>query len=242
MFTIKKDSPVPIYYQIEEGIKESIQQGSLKPGHLMPSEREFSERFEVSRMTVRQAITNLVNGGYLVRQRGKGTFVASSKFDRSLQGLTSFSEDMRARGMTPSSQLVSFSTMKASQKVADRLMIDVDEEVYEIKRVRLADGIPMAYEVLYMAKSLAPKLEKDKLLSSLYDYAQQDLQLHIAKGKQVIEATNATKEEADLLEINEGDSLLLIERQAILSNDRPFEFARSLYRADRYKFSIEINR
>ena len=92
---IKKDSHIPIYYQIETEIKKLAETKDLKPGDLIPSEREFAEKYEVSRMTVRQAINNLVNEGILIRQRGKGTFIAEPKIEQPLQGLTSFSEDMR---------------------------------------------------------------------------------------------------------------------------------------------------
>src|SRR5699024_385163 len=96
---IDKNSPIPIYYQLEEHIKKLIQDGELTPGDMLPSEREYGERYSISRMTVRQAITNLVNGRILYRVKGKGTFVMEQKMEQDLQGLTSFTEDMKARGL-----------------------------------------------------------------------------------------------------------------------------------------------
>lgn len=95
---LDKQSPIPIYIQIEEQLKQQIQQGDFPVGTAIPSERELTERFDVSRMTVRQAITNLVNDGLLYREKGRGTFVASPKVEQPLNGLTSFTEDMVKRG------------------------------------------------------------------------------------------------------------------------------------------------
>lgn len=105
---IDKQSPIPMYHQIMENLKKQIEDGTLAPDTLIPSEREYAERFGISRMTVRQALSNLVNEGYLYRQKGKGTFVSRKKFEQPLQGLTSFSEDMRQRGLKASSQLIDF--------------------------------------------------------------------------------------------------------------------------------------
>ncbi|WP_416829220.1 GntR family transcriptional regulator [Ectobacillus polymachus] len=242
MFQIDKDSLLPIYHQIEEGIKELIAKEDLKPGEVIPSEREWSERYNVSRMTVRQAINNLVNDGYLVRQRGKGTFVANSKIEQGLQGLTSFSEDMQARGMVPSSKLLEFNLVKASVTIASKLKINEGEIVYEIKRVRLADDIPMAYEMLYISETLVPNLTEEVLSSSMYDYMENTLGIRIAKGEQVLEASIARKNEAAILQIQEGASVLLIERTSFLENEKPVEFVQSVYRGDRYKFKIEMER
>src|SRR5690625_792519 len=103
---IDKNSPLPIYYQLSEQIKRLIETEQLLPGDLLPSEREYAERYNISRMTVRQAISNLVTESLLYRKKGKGTFVAEKKFEQNLQGLTSFSEDMQLRGYTPSNQQI----------------------------------------------------------------------------------------------------------------------------------------
>lgn len=114
---INKHSPVPIYHQIEEQLKAMIDKGELQPDMLLPSEREYSETFGISRMTVRQALSNLVSQGYLYRQKGKGTFVSKQKIKQPLQGLTSFSEDMKSRGRKPSSKLLRFEIIKADEHI-----------------------------------------------------------------------------------------------------------------------------
>ncbi|MFC3884911.1 GntR family transcriptional regulator [Bacillus songklensis] len=242
MFKVDKDSLLPIYYQIEEGLKELIAREELKAGDIVPSERELAERYNVSRMTVRQAINNLVNDGYLVRQRGKGTFVANSKIEQGLQGLTSFSEDMRARGMNPSSKLLEFNLIQAPVTIASKLAINEGEFICEIKRVRLADDIPMAYERLYISRKLVPDLTEEIVSSSMYEYIENTLNINIVKGEQTLEASIARKNEAAILQINEGAPVLLIERTSYMDNQKPLEFVQSVYRGDRYKFKIEMER
>ncbi|MFY0759576.1 GntR family transcriptional regulator [Metabacillus dongyingensis] len=239
---IQKNSPLPIYYQLEEGIKEAIQQQELIPGEMIPSEREYAEKYGISRMTVRQALSNLVNDGYLYRQRGKGTFVAHQKIEQPLKGLTSFSEDMRSRGLEPSTRVISFTEVKASHDLAAKLDLEAGAPLFELKRVRLADQLPMAYEMLYISKELAQGLTKEIAVNSIYDYVENKLGLKIQHGRQVLEASIARKTEAEMLEVAEGAPVLLIERRTTLDTNKPFEVVRSVYRADRYKFTIDMER
>ncbi|MCM3594830.1 GntR family transcriptional regulator [Metabacillus idriensis] len=239
---IQKNSPLPIYYQLEEGIKEAIQQQQLMPGEMIPSEREYAEKYGISRMTVRQALSNLVNDGYLYRQRGKGTFVAHQKIEQPLQGLTSFSEDMRSRGLVPSTRVISFKEVEASIDLAAKLEVKAGAPLFELKRVRLADQLPMAYEMLYISKELAHGLTEEIAVNSIYDYVENKLGLKIQHGRQVLEASFARKTEAEMLEVAEGAPVLLIERRTTLDTNKPLEVVRSVYRADRYKFTIDMER
>ncbi|MFC0560731.1 GntR family transcriptional regulator [Halalkalibacter alkalisediminis] len=239
---IDKNSPLPIYHQIEEYIKDRIIKGDLKPGDVLPSEREYSQLFEVSRMTIRQAINKLVNDGYLYRKKGSGTFVAEKKFEQALQGLTSFTEDMKARGLKPSSQLLHFEIIPASLKVAATLQVAEHTPVYEIKRIRLADGIPMALETCYISANLIKGLTEEVITHSIYDYIEGKLQLKIGDATQIIESSLACQTEVELLNINKGSPILLIERCTYLANGTPFEVVRSSYRADRYKFVSQLKR
>lgn len=239
---INKKSHVPIYYQLEEEIKKLIKEKQLQPGDLIPSEREFSEMHSISRMTVRQAINNLTSEGILEKERGKGTFVAQYKLEQSLQGLTSFSEEMKARGMEPSSRILSFQRVKATNEIASKLEIDEGAEVYKINRIRLADSIPMAYEISYLPVDLLPHLIEERVSNSLYEYVEQELKQTIKKATQSIEASAATKEEASILEIEEQSPVLLFHRTGYMENQKPFELVKSIYRADRYKFFIQMER
>lgn len=239
---INKHSPLPIYYQLEQGIREMIEKGELEPGEMIPSEREWAERYDISRMTVRQAINNLVNDGYLVRQRGKGTFVATKKIEQPLKGLTSFSEDMRARGMEPGTKVLNFCVIPANASLAQQLHIQEGDDVYEIRRIRLADQLPMALETAYVPCSLVPNLTKEIVSGSFYEFIEHQLGFTIRSATQVLEASIARKMEADLLHIKEGAPVLLIQRNSYLEAGQPLEVVKSIYRADRYKFMIEMER
>ncbi|MDA1477004.1 GntR family transcriptional regulator [Bacillus changyiensis] len=239
---IKKDSHIPIYYQIETEIKKLVESANLKPGDLIPSEREFAETYGVSRMTVRQAVNNLVNEGILVRQRGKGTFIAKPKIEQTLEGLTSFSEDMKSRGMSPSTKMLGFQIMDCDQRMALKLKINEGTSVYEVKRIRLADGIPMAYEISYLPVGLLKGLTEEIMYASLYDYIENTLSLKIARATQTLEPSIAYKAESESLDIDEGTPVLLIERYSYLEDGRPFEYVKSIYRGDRYTFIIDMKR
>jgi GntR family transcriptional regulator len=184
---IDKSSPVPIYHQLEEYIKQQIENGTLKIEETIPSEREYAERYQISRMTVRQALNNLVTEGYLYRQKGRGTFVSKQKVEQQLQGLTSFTEDMIARGMKPGNRLISFEIIPASKQIASRLKLSEHAPVYEIKRVRLADDVPMAFETTYVPANLIKGLTEEIITDSLYRYVEEKLSLVIFEASKQIE-------------------------------------------------------
>ena len=241
---INKSSPVPIYYQLEEIIKDLIEKGELKPGDSLPAEREYAEQFQISRMTVRQALNELVNDGYLYRVKGKGTFVAERKpkIEQALQGLTSFTEDMKARGMKPGSQLLQFEIIQATSLIANQLGIQEYGPVYEMKRIRLADNVPMALETNYISTNFIKGLTEKIVNQSLYSYIEKQLNLKIDYASQVIESSVANELEAEYLNILPGAPIMLIQRNTFLKDGTPVEFVKSTYRADRYKFMIQMNR
>ncbi|WHY78810.1 GntR family transcriptional regulator [Neobacillus sp. WH10] len=239
---INKNSPIPLYYQLEEHIKGLIENGELSPGDALPPEREYAEKYQISRMTVRQAFTQLVNEGYLYRLQGKGTFVAERKIEQPLQGLTSFTEDMKARGLTPSNKLIKFEIIPATSQIAGQLKISEYEPVYEIKRIRLADGVPMALETNYISANLIKGLTAQIANQSLYGHIEEHLNLRIDSASQVIESSSASQNEAKLLKIANGAPVMHIQRNTYLHDNTPVEFVKSVYRADRYKFMIQMKR
>lgn len=239
---LNKQSPIPMYIQIEEQLKQQIQQGDFSIGMAIPSERELTERFGVSRMTVRQSITNLVNDGLLYREKGRGTFVASPKVEQPLNGLTSFTEDMLARGMVPSNEIITFEIRDPEADILDDLRMQTGEKVYFIERIRFADEKTMAIERTYLPVARFPDLHRDLLQGSLYAMIENNQQLKISHATQRMEAGMVKKEDAELLQINVPAAILMIERISYLAGDLPFELVRSTYRADRYKFTTDIQR
>jgi GntR family transcriptional regulator len=239
---INKQSPVPIYYQIEEWMKQQIEHGKWKTGESIPSERELSEQFEVSRMTIRQALANLVQEGILLKKKGLGTFVKEQKFEQVLQGLTSFSEEMIKRGMTPKSILINFEKVNANPQVALQLDLTTNELVFKIERIRLADDVPMAFEIAYLPAHLFGDMTKEDAYGSLYDYLQTKKELQIQEAKQDIEAILADSRLAEYLNIKAGSPILQITRTAYLQTGTPFEYVRTAYRGDRYRFNHQVSR
>lgn len=239
---LNKDSHIPIYVQIEEVLKQRIYVGDYKVGEPIPSERDLSKSFDVSRMTVRQSITNLVASGMLYREKGKGTYVAKPKLEQPLNGLTSFTEDMLARGLEPSSKLVKFEKQIAPTEVARDLQLQEHAEVYQLVRIRNADDQPMAIERTYIPVEIFPDLNREIIENSLYQLIEEKYQLKIGNAIQKMEATIVAKEDSKFLQLEQNAVVLLIKRISCLADGRPFEVVRSSYRADRYKFISEIKR
>lgn len=239
---INKSSPIPIYFQLEELLRMAVENGELIPGQLIPSERELAEKYDISRMTVRQAINNMVNQGLLVREKGKGTFVADKKIEQPLMTLTSFSEDMRSRGLVPGTEIREFEIASASMRESNELQIEEGEPIYRVSRVRLADAEPMAYEILFLPKSIFPEITEATISRSFYKYVEKELGMKIERARQTLEPALATDIESEFLNVKKGSPVLLMRRTSYLSNGRPFEYVKSVYRGDRYKFITEMKR
>jgi len=238
---INKNSPLPIYYQIEAALKQQIENGLLQPGDLIPSEREFAEAHQISRMTVRQAISNLVNAGYLIRQKGRGTFVANKKIVMQLSGLTSFSEEMEHLGLEPTSELLSYQMIAAEMTIANKLGIREGANVYELKRLRIANDQPLALETVYIPEQLLPGLNQEVAITSLYAFAEAS-GLNLGRASQTFESRLATKEEAQHLGLSVNSPVLSVEQLTFLATNQPFEYVISAYRGDRYTFTVEMER
>ena len=239
---LDKHSHIPIYVQIEEILKQRIYLEEYKIGENIPSERELSLQFDVSRMTVRQSITNLVNSGLLYREKGRGTYVANPKLEQPLMGLTSFTEDMKARGMEPSSKVLRFEKIVPPMDIARDLLLEQGEEVFFVVRIRSADSKPMAIERTYIPVKVYPELDEKKIMGSLYALIEAKFHQKIGNAIQQMEAAIVANEDSKYLQINSTAPVLIIKRTSFLADGIPFELVRSIYRADRYKFISEIKR
>lgn len=239
---LDKNSHIPIYIQIEEILKQRIYLEEYGIDENIPSERELSIQFGVSRMTVRQAINNLVNSGLLYREKGRGTYVANPKLEQPLMGLTSFTEDMRARGMEPSSKVLRFEKIVPPFDIASDLLLEQGEEVFFVVRIRSANDKPMAIERTYIPVKIYPELDEKKIMGSLYALIEAKFHQKIGNAIQQMEAAIVAKDDCRFLQINPTAPVLIIKRISFLSDGVPFELVRSTYRADRYKFISEIKR
>lgn len=236
---VDKSSVVPIYYQLRTLIQNRIISGEYPVGSQLPSERELCDTYAISRMTVRQAIIDLVNDGLLKRERGRGTYVARPKIEQGLQ-LTSFTEEMRQRNLQPGTRLLSLCTVPAEGRAVSRLHLVEDQPVHIITRLRLADGEPMAIERSHIPAAVIPKLRQESLEhGSLYKTLRES-GLQMAYAEQTLEAALVKGDEAGLLGVKAKSPVLLIERTTFLADGTPVEYVRSVYRADRYKFSLRL--
>jgi GntR family transcriptional regulator len=241
--SLGKDAPIPLYYQIKARLLEAIEGGQLQPGDRVPSERELTARFSVSRMTARQALTELERQGYLFRLQGKGTFVATPKLDQPLASLTSFTEDMRRRGLEPGAHVLTAGQVTAERRVARALDVAEGTAVFKLERLRLAGGDPMALEASHIPVSLAPGLLDDgPVRGSLYQFLEGRYGIKLVRATQSLESVAASSYEGEILHVREGTPLLLLERISRDAADRPVEFVKSLYRGDRYRFTTELYR
>jgi len=213
----------------------------LGVGEAIPSERRLSTELGVSRLTLRAALDELVREGYLVRRHGSGTFVSEPKIAQQLT-LTSFSEDMRRRGMVPDSRTISLENVHAGPQVARALNISPAERVFQIRRLRLADDEPMALETLHVPVSLVPGLTAAQIEhASWYELVEERYNIVIASGLQTIEPTVTNDEESQLLGVPLHSPAFLFERTSQTRDGRIVEFVRSIYRGDRYRLVAELS-
>jgi GntR family transcriptional regulator len=234
MAHIDPDSPVPKYFQLREILLDLIDSNELSIGAAIPSERELCQRFALSRMTVRQAVDHLVSEGRLHRVPGKGTFVARPKIELALQ-LTSFTDDMRARGMEPGSRDLDRRIVRASAHLAKELGIPPGEEVHFIERLRTADGEPLSIERAHIPVKLAPDLAGHELNDrSLYGLLESRYGLVMDAGELTIDGGIADPSDADLLKLPRGGAVLLLQRRSFIGGVCA-ELGVSTYRADRYQ-------
>jgi GntR family transcriptional regulator len=216
--------------------------GALEPGALLPSERLLAERYGVARATVTQAIDDLVSRGLVYRVHGSGTFVAEPKFRQPLT-LTSFTEDMRARGMNPGSVVRSQAVVPASEVVARHLALVPGTPVVHIERVRTADGEPMALERTHLPAQRLPGLEDADLTdASLYELMERKWGVRVAEADQWASVVRVTDEEAALLHVSAEQPALLFQRVTRDPAGTPVEYVRSLYRGDRYEVHTRLER
>ena len=233
-------SPMPLYLRLQERIRSAIETGSLKPLDALPGERDIAHTMSVSRVTVRKALSGLVDAGLLEQRQGSGTFVARKPplVEQPLSRLTSFSEDMRLRGLATTSQWLQREISPASTKEAMHLALSPQDSVCRLRRLRLAGGTPMAIELAAIPQRFLadPGLVRTSL------YAALDIEgCKPVRALQRLSAANLGGADAALLGVPAGSAVLAIERVSYLATGQPVEFTRSFYRGDTYDFVAELN-
>lgn len=231
---------VPKYYRLKRHLLAMTV--DLPPGSPVPPERTLALEFDTSRTTVRQALQELVVEGRLERVQGRGTFVAHPKVAQVLQ-LTSYTEDMRAQGLEPTSRMLDVGVVTADDGLASRLGMKPGGKVYRLQRLRMANGEPMAVETTHLSTKRFPGLRKQLVsYGSLYALLGEVYGVHLAEAEETIETALATPDEASLLGTDVGLPLLQLSRHSFTEEGEPVEWVRSLYRGDRYKFVTRLRR
>ena len=232
-----KDSVTPLYQQLKELILEALAQGILQPSDRLPSERQLSELIGISRLTVRHALNDLVNAGWLVAKAGKGTYVRDPRLEQGIHQLMGLTEHMRRRGHTVSSKVVQAILLPASPGLVMEMKLKPGEELVLLERLRIVDGIPLGLERSFLVHKLCPGiLEYDLAKNSLYGVLRSAYGLRPYRAEQTYEATLAERREAQLLGIAEGAAILFLERTVFLDTGEIIEHGCAWYCGDRYKF------
>jgi len=242
MVTIDRTNPVPYYHQLKEGLREEIRSGRLRSGEKLPPERQLAEQHGISLITVRQALSRLADEGLLLRERGRGTFVTRAPLEFDLTSVRSFTEEMRRRGLEPGARVLYCAVEPAPPNVAERLGLARDASVVQLRRLRLADGAPMALETNYLPAALVPGLVELDLTGSLFTLLQARYGLIATQSIATLQAVPLYGEEARLLGLEEPGAGLRAEAVTYAQNGRPIDLGRSTFRGDRYILTVQASR
>ncbi len=230
-------SGLPLYQQLQRMLRSAIERNHLAPNDALPPERDLASELSVSRITVRKAIDGLVTEGLLVRRQGSGTFV-KARVEKNFSQLSSFSEDMRARGLHPRSVWLKRSQGTVTPEEALTMQLSPGTPVFRLHRIRFADDAPMALEYATVLASCLPSVES--VDSSLYETLEGTGNRPV-KALQRLRAVLLTAEQAKLLGAKDLDAGLLAERVGYLADGRAVEFSQSYYRGDTYDFVAELS-
>lgn len=231
---------VPAYIRIHDAIKKEIDGGVWEIGQRLPSERDLADDYEVSRMTLRQAITLLVEEGILERRVGSGTYVASHRVQEKMRGTTSFTEIVRSQGKTPSSQLISYQRKPANETEIQQLQLKATDTVVRMERVRFADNVPLVFEVASIPEKLIQSFNQEDITEHFFQTLT-DNGYEIGKSQQRIYAKNASERVANYLKVPKNHAVLALTQISYFTDGRPFEYVHSQYVGDRFEFYLENN-
>ncbi|WP_088292532.1 GntR family transcriptional regulator [Bacillus mycoides] len=229
------------YKQIADVLEQNIRDGLFNETKKLPTEEALMNRFEVSRNTIRKVISQLVNRGYIFQVQGSGMFLRETSVTDyinlgSLRGLT---KNLVSQNIE--TKVLEIEVIEANEEIVERMQCEIGTRLYFLKRLRIVDGKPFSIEVSYFKKDIIPYLNGEIALSSVYSYFIEDLRLNIGFADKVISCEKINKENAKLLELNEGDPALLIENTVYLVNGTIFELSQSMFHYEKTKLLNRIN-
>ncbi|MDQ2998626.1 MAG: GntR family transcriptional regulator [Chloroflexota bacterium] len=240
---LDKTSPIPLYYQLAETIKEQIAAGTWLPGTQLPGERELNEQYSISRMTVRQALQHLIREGIVVSKKGLGTYVAAPKMSYDPLHVMGFTDDMLRRGATVSSRVLEQVIVTLPTAIGAQLQLASSATATKIVRLRLSDSTPLLLETVYVPMEIFPNLVREDLAAqSLYHLLFERYNVQLKGSQQTFEAVPANENESNLFGINTLTPMFLIEGVTYDVHDRPIEYFKAAYRGDRFKIHLDSRR
>jgi len=239
VYPLNQSDHVPLYFQIKNVIAEQIREGKLASGELLPSEHALMQMFIVSRATIRQALGELEIEGLIERRQGVGTFVKAKKIEPEIIKLTSFSEDMKSRGFKPGSKTIEVENILPDGQVMNYLGLSAKTPVWCVRRLRFANDEPIGLQYLYIPPWVEIDPQELMNLQSYYELLSRK-GIKLAHASELLIARNATKREAELLNIKAGRSLLVADRITYDTRNVCVEYVQFIYRADRYQYRLTL--
>lgn len=238
---IDKALPTPAYLQLRQALERAIENGSLRPGQALPSERELARKLHLSRMTVRRAFEELEGRGLLEQRQGSGTYIRAHPLEQTLDRVLGFTDEARGLGFRPSATLLEAVRKPADREAAAALLVPPDTPLLRIVRLRAADDSPLALQAAHLAPHVATlSLEGLARIGSLYRALETQFGIRPARARQAVGARLPTRRECRLLGIDRDVPVLEQERTTYADDGRPFEFVRSAYRGDRYRMVLHL--
>ena len=239
--SLNRRLPTPLYQQLKALILQEIGAGRWKPDQQLPTEEQFAARFRVSKITVRQALRELASLGCVRREQGRGTFVQWPALEEGPRKLTSFTGEMRDHGLRATSQVLGRDVIAAPADIAARLLIQPGDPLFRLRRLRLADDLPMGWQTSYLPLALVPGIDQiDFTNASLYEVLRTRYGLQPRSAKETLIAVVLTREDAALLRVPLGAAALAAERLTYRGEGQPFEYAQSIMRGDRYRVVLDL--
>jgi GntR family transcriptional regulator len=238
---LNKASSIPLHVQLANLLREQVVRHQLRPNDRLPSERELCQQYGISRITVRQALSELAKAGLVYSSIGKGTYVAEAAFQEEFQPLSSFTHDLERRGMRAASQVLEASLLPADDHWSEIFFIPRGAEVVRLHRLRLTGDAPIAIQLTHLPHHLCPHLlEYDFSSCSLYEVLRNVYKLHLARSETVIEAALASSRQAELLRLPQPTAVLISQQTTLLDNGIVIEMTRSIFNSERYKLHMRL--
>lgn len=236
-----KTNKIPLYLQLMDEIVTQINRGDYLEYDRLPSERELCDIYNLSRITVRQALQELERESYIYKEHGKGTFVAPKSFDQPLVNLYSFTEEMKKAGKKPTTKVLSFEKMAVDERLAAKMALNAYDEVFKITRLRLANDEPLMYETSFLPFKLFQNLTKEMLTERpMYNIFSDDYGIRVTRATERFSATTIRHKEAQYLQVLENQPAMLVKRYAY-NRDTVIEYTISVARGDKFNYTVELS-